>query len=272
MIAASRASRRELVAVSASALAAGALFHAVPVGAIQVDRDLLDLLHGQEVIQIAHYKALLAAFDETAFQAAGLPEGARGAIERILVAEEAHLEALVRPDGESVLAQPTPVLSDLVEALRGAAELEDLAVASYALVIPELERRRLVPALVGIHSVEARHAAWLATLLGNDPFPNDIDVALTLDEPASEPIATVPATSGAGTPTIPPDMAPVIAAIANDLGIAPESVQVTEVERVDWPDSLAWMPTTGHALCASRHTRLRNSGRSFWRADRIPRR
>ncbi len=100
MNAAPRPTRRVLMATSASALAAGVLAQAIPVGASQVDRDLLDLLVTQEQLQIAHYTAMLAAFDDAAFSAAGLPESTRSVIESILTAEEAHLAALSRPDGE----------------------------------------------------------------------------------------------------------------------------------------------------------------------------
>ena len=180
------------------------------------------MLLTQEQIQVAHYSAILDAFDDAAFSAAGLPGGTRGGIESILAAEKAHIAALARPGGESTPAPAAPALTDLTEALREAAELENLAVATYAFVIPELDRQRLLPTLIGIHSVEARHAAWLATLLATNPFPEAIDPALTLEESeadtADEPRLFHPrlarrSLSGA--------TAPLIAAIAADLGVPP---------------------------------------------------
>ena len=223
-------------------VAAGALYRPAPTVAFQADRELLDLLLAQEQIQIAHYFAILDAFDEAAFSTAGLSESARGDIETILAAEQAHVAALARPDGGSAPAPAVPVMTDLTDALREAAELENLAVASYAFVIPELDRRRLLPTLIGIHSVEARHAAWLATLLETNPFPEAIDPALTLEQSqdnSAEPTIVPPA---AGTPGISGEMAPLVAAIAEDLGVPPESVQVITMEPRDWPDSSLGCP------------------------------
>jgi Ferritin-like domain len=242
MIAPRSPSRRGLIAVGASALAAGALAHAVPVRAFQTDRELLDLLLGQEQIQVVYYSAILDAFDDAAFSAAALPDGARGGIESILAAEKAHITALPRPAGVETPAPAAPALTDLTSALYEAAELENLAVATYAFVIPELDRLRLVPTLVGIHSVEARHAAWLTTLLGTNPFPEAIDPPLTFEPSeanAGEP-TSVP--SLAGTPAISGDTAPVIAAIATDLGVPPESVQLITIESRVWPDTSLGCP------------------------------
>jgi hypothetical protein len=223
-------------------VAAGALSHPAPTLAFQVDRELLDLLLSQEQIQIAHYSAILDAFDEAAFSAAGLSESTRGDVEAILAAEHAHVTALARPDGESAPGPAAPPLTDLTEALREAAELENLAVASYAFVVPELDRPRLMPTLIGIHSVEARHAAWLATLLETNPFPEAIDTALTLEQSEADSVAATVVPAAGGTPGVSGEMAPLIAAIAEDLGVPPESVQVVTTEPRDWPDSSLGCP------------------------------
>jgi hypothetical protein len=223
-------------------LTAGAFARTAPALAFQSDRELLDLLMTQEQVQVVHYSAILDTFDEAAFSATGLPGSARGNIEAILAAEQAHVAALARPDGESTPVPAAPELTNLTDALREAAELENLAVASYAFVIPELDRQRLLPTLIGIHSVEARHAAWLATLLETNPFPAAIDPALTLEQSeadSTEPTVVAPVT---GTPDIPAETAALIAAIAADLGVPPESVQVVTMEPRDWPDSSLGCP------------------------------
>ncbi len=242
MIAARRSSRRGLLAGGASVLAAGALARTAPGLAFQVDRELLDLLLGQEQIQIVHYSAILDTFDEAAFSAAGFSGSARGAIEGILAAEEAHVAALPRPGDGSMPAPAVPELTDLTEALHEAAELENLAVASYAFVIPELDRQRLLPTLIGIHSVEARHAAWLATLLETNPFPEAIDRALTLEQSEADSAEPTVAPPVVGTPDIPAEMAWLTAAIAEDLGVPPQTVQVVTMEPRDWPDSSLGCP------------------------------
>jgi hypothetical protein len=223
-------------------VAAGAFASTAPAFAYQADRELLGLLLTQEHIQVIHYSAILDTFDDAAFSAAGLPGSARGDIEVILAAEQAHIAALARPDRESTPALAPPPLTDLIDALSEAAELENLTVATYAFVIPELDRQRLLPALIGIHSVEARHAAWLATLLEMNPFPEAIDQALTLEQSeanAGEPRDVPPA---AGTPRVSGDTASLTAAIAEDLGVSPETVQVVSMEPRNWPDSSLGCP------------------------------
>jgi hypothetical protein len=242
MTARSRPTRRILLSGSAAALAAGALADTIPAIAYQVDRDLLDLLLTQEQIQVAHYTAMLAAFDAAAFRAAGLPETTRSAIESILAAEETHLSALERPEGESSPAPVAPPPAGVIEAMQEAAELENLAVASYAFVIPELDRQRLLPELIGIHSVEARHATWLATLLGTDPFPNAIDPALTLEESVTDPRTTPAVPPAVGTPAVDQEVAPLVSAIARDLEVPENTVAVLMVEPRDWPDSSLGCP------------------------------
>ena len=234
--------RRSLIAAGASAVVAGALAHTTPVRALQSDRQLIDLLLGQEQIQVAFYSAILDAFDDAAFSAAGLPQGARAGIASILEAEKAHVAALPQL-GDGVTPAPVaPAVTDLTEALQEAAELENLAVATYAFVIPLLERQRLLPTLVGIHSVEARHAAWMATLLDMNPFPEAIDPPLTLEQSEVDAGAPISTPTVTGTPIAPSAAAPVVAAIGVDLGVPPESVQLITFEPREWPDSSLGCP------------------------------
>jgi hypothetical protein len=242
MIAARRPSRRGLLAGSASILAASAFAGSAPAFAFQADRELLRLLLTQEHIQDAHYSAILATFHDAAFSTAGLPASTRGDIEAILAAEQVHIAALERPDSESPPAPAPPALTDLIDALQEAAELENLAVASYAFVIPELDRQRLLPTLIGIHSVEARHAAWLATLLETNPFPKAIDPALTLEQSEENAGEPRPVPLAAATPGASGETAALIAAIAADLGVPPESVHVVSMEPRSWPDSSLGCP------------------------------
>ena len=242
MNAARRPSRRGLFAGGASILAAGAFARTAPALAFQVDRELLDLLLTQEQLQVDYYSAILDTFDDAAFSAASFSQSARSSIERILAAEKAHIAALARPDGGSPPAPVPPVLADLTDALLEAAELENLAVASYAFVIPELDRPRLLPTLIGIHSVEARHAAWLATLLKANPFPEAIDPALTLEQSEDDSRERTDVPPAAATPEIAGETTPLIPAIAADLGVPPETVQVVTMEPRDWPDSSLGCP------------------------------
>ena len=66
MVTAGSPNRRGLIAVGASALVAGAFARTAPVHAMQTDRQLLDLLLGQEQIQVVYYSTVLDTFDDAA--------------------------------------------------------------------------------------------------------------------------------------------------------------------------------------------------------------
>jgi hypothetical protein len=63
--------------------------------------------------------------------------------------------------------------------LKTAVAFEDLAVAAYKGQAPKLKSRAVLAAAVGIHSVEARHAAWMRELFGITP------AAAAFDQPSS---------------------------------------------------------------------------------------
>lgn len=58
---------------------------------------------------------------------------------------------------------------------RTAVAFEDLAVAAYKGQAPHIQSNRYLAALLGIHSVEARHAAWIRRLAGELPAPTAFD-------------------------------------------------------------------------------------------------
>jgi hypothetical protein len=63
-----------------------------------------------------------------------------------------------------------------------------------------------------------------------------------VDEPASEPIAPGAASPVAGSTPVVQELAPVISAIAEDLGVPADSLQVNTVESRTWPDSSLGCP------------------------------
>ena len=240
MPAAHHTTRRGLIAAGAGALAAGAVIWSGPAAARQSSRDLLELLRAQEQTQIAHYRALLETFDDAAFAAAGLPASVRDGIAVILAADEVHLAALSDLDQGSPAAPP-PAMTDVIVALREAMELENLTVAAYAFVIPELRQQRLIPELLGMHSVDARHAAWLATILGDDPFPHDIDPALELAETSPEGAEPLQDPTLA-TPDADVEAGPALSAIASELGVPRDALNVVELTPQIWPDTSLGCP------------------------------
>ncbi|HEV2529157.1 MAG TPA: ferritin-like domain-containing protein [Thermomicrobiales bacterium] len=77
--------------------------------------------------------------------------------------------------------------TDAASFLATAAAIENVGVAAYAGAAPSVAALApsLVPTALGIHSVEARHASFLAALINdadNNPFPNAVDAPLTPEE------------------------------------------------------------------------------------------
>src|SRR5262249_19296919 len=126
------------------------------------------------------------------------------------------------------------------------AALENLAAAAYAGIIPSLERQKLIPEMIGIHGTEARQAAWLATLLGSDPFPDAIDVALSPGETLARLSGVARGGPAAATPqAVSPELAPLVAAIAKELGVSEDAVHVVSAEKKTWPDRSLGCPKPG---------------------------
>lgn len=68
-------------------------------------------------------------------------------------------------------------VEDPDEFLMLGAQLEDTGVAAYAGAAPSIQNAELIPSALSIHSVEARHAAFLRVLGGEIGFPNAFDEA-----------------------------------------------------------------------------------------------
>jgi hypothetical protein len=242
-----RSTRRGVVVAGAAAFAVtGLAAGARPVAALQTDRDYLDLLLAVVRAQAAGYTAMLESFDAPAFAAAGLPDTARSEVEQALGIVEDHAARLVRP-GEPTLSDPAPVLDsgDLRDALRESLALANLATAAYAGVIPKISRQRIVPDLIGMHSVAARQAAWLATLTGDNPLPSAIDQALAPDDVSTRLASLTGAAQPSGTPSAADELGPMVAAIADELGLSPETIQVVSATPQVWPDASLGCPQPG---------------------------
>lgn len=239
-----RASRRLLIGGSATSLAGLALRHSSPELAAQTDRGLLDLLYALEQIQVAFYEAVLDTFNQQAFDEQGLPSTTRAHVDSILAADRAHLELLERPDEAPAPPTVTTAADKLTIAIEEAIALKNLTIAAYAGIIPGLGRQRLIPELIGVHSVEARHAAFLATLIGGNPFPEVVDAALAPEDVLARIESMVQ--QGSATPVATPDGADQrVAAIARDLGVAVDEVKVVSDEPREWPDSSLGCPQPG---------------------------
>jgi hypothetical protein len=99
--------------------------------------------------------------------------------------ERAHVKAFRSLLGARAVTRPLFDFQGTTEQqqpfLKTAVALEDLAVAAYKGQAPKLKSKQVLAAAVGIHSVEARHAAWMRELVGVTPAVH------AFDEPASRP-------------------------------------------------------------------------------------
>jgi hypothetical protein len=97
--------------------------------------------------------------------------------------ERAHVKALRKTLGSAAVARPTfnfqGTTEDTTPFLKTAVAFEDLAVAAYKAQATRIDSKAILAVAVSIHSVEARHAAWMRRLFGIVP------AARAFDEPRS---------------------------------------------------------------------------------------
>lgn len=171
-------SRRNLLlaAVAGASATLGAL--ALPgEAAVLSDGDVAIL---NEVLVLEY---LQAAFYTEAERRDALRGDARKAARIVGAVERAHVKALKGVLGRRAVKSPffnfRGTTEDSDAFIRTAVAFEDLATAAYKGRAPEIESPRVLAAAISIHSVEARHAAWIRFLAGALP------AAEALDEPKS---------------------------------------------------------------------------------------
>lgn len=160
------------------------------------DVAILNYARTLELLEATFYEQGLENLDEEDFCNCGalsedsaLAERVYQELETIQEHEQAHVETLGQViemlDGE-LAEEPEFDFGVRVEYadvfLATAVQLEDVGVSAYAGAAPFIEDENLVPPALGIHSVEARHAAFLRTLTNQTAFPNEIDEARSRSE------------------------------------------------------------------------------------------
>lgn len=200
-------SRRSVLATAAKISAGGALglafagsaalpfaakANAAPALAIALaqaftdDTDILNYALTLEHLEYAFYRDGLAKLGESTISKAGDTETFT-LLSAIRDHEKAHVDALTKAVSglKGVPVQEATYdfgYSDAAGFLEVAMALENTGVAAYAGAAPSIVNKDLLAAALGIHSVEARHAAALNRLNKMTPFPDAIDHPLTREE------------------------------------------------------------------------------------------
>lgn len=152
----------------------------VPSGSAQSANDV-DILNYALTLEY-----LQASFYTEAERVRALRGKAREAAELVGAVERAHVKALRAALGRAAVPRPTfnfaGVTEDQRSFLKTAVALEDLAVGAYKAQAPRLQAKPVLAVAVSIHSVEARHAAWMRRLFGIVPAANAFDDAVSRPE------------------------------------------------------------------------------------------
>jgi Ferritin-like domain len=200
-------SRRDLLRAAAAGGAAVLTAAALPDesrAASARDVDILNYALTLEYLQASFY---------TEAERLGALSGRTGRAARTVGAvERAHVRALRDVLGNRAVKRPLFNFAGVTENqrafLRTAVAFEDLAVAAYKGQAGRIGAKPLLAAAVAIHSVEARHAAWMRHLFGIVPAERAFDDALPRSEverivASTGFIASAPRTSrSGGTPSL----------------------------------------------------------------------
>jgi rubrerythrin len=148
----------------------GAVLGALPsVAAAQSanDVDILNFALTLEELETAFYADALAK--------AGLKGDTAAAAKEIGAHEAAHVAALRKALGAKAIAKPAfdfgAATANEAAFLKTAVTLEDTGVAAYKGQAPLIDDAQILAAALSIHSVEAKHAAWVRRLAKGDPSP-----------------------------------------------------------------------------------------------------
>jgi Ferritin-like domain len=96
--------------------------------------------------------------------------------------ERAHVKAFQKTLGRAAVKSPSFNFHGVTDSPRSfratAVAFEDLAVGAYKEQLPKIHSNAYLAAAIAIHSVEARHAAWIRYLAGIVPAEHAFDASL----------------------------------------------------------------------------------------------
>jgi hypothetical protein len=171
-------SRRRLFGLTAAGAGTIILARVGGAGAASLSASDVDILNYALVLEY-----LQASFYTEAERSGALHGKTAEAARVVGATERAHVTAFRKLLQDQAVKRPTFDFQGTTEQqkpfLKTAVALEDLAVAAYKGQAPKLQSDAVLAAAVGIHSVEARHAAWMRALFGITPAVH------AFDQPAS---------------------------------------------------------------------------------------
>lgn len=164
-------------------VAGGVVFGGLPALALGAPSKAQD-------VAILNY-ALTLEYLETAFyRQARANAGLKGETARFAKVagahEAAHVAAIKKVLGSKAVKSPTFDFGATVQSQKAfqttAVAVEDLGVSAYAGQGPRLKQVPVIQAALAIHSVEARHAAWIRSIVGQNPAPAAFDPARNMKQ------------------------------------------------------------------------------------------
>ncbi len=169
--------RRGLLGLATSGTVAGLLGGAAAArasGGSQNDIAILNYALGLEYLQSSFY---------TEAERLGALHGPLAQQAHVVGAHErAHVKAFRQVLGAAAMKSPMfdfqGVTEDPDAFRRAAVALEDLSVAAYKYEAPRIQSPAYLMAAIAVHSVEARHAAWIRRLAGVLPAATAFDQPL----------------------------------------------------------------------------------------------
>jgi hypothetical protein len=158
--------------VGSAVLAAGLTLPSRAGAASKNDVDILNYALSLEYLQAAFY---------TETERAGALHGkAKQAARLVGAVERAHVKAFRQALGSAAIKSPSFDFRGVTESqtpfLKTAVAFEDLAVAAYKGQAPLIQSNAILGVAVSIHSIEARHAAWMRYLFGIVPAQHAFDL------------------------------------------------------------------------------------------------
>jgi rubrerythrin len=144
-------------------------------------------VRGSSDVDILNF-ALTLEYLEAAFYAEAVSKGkltgATAKYAKVVASDEAqHVAFLKTALGAKAVKKPMFDFKGTTAAMgsfqKTAMALEDTGVSAYAGAAPMISNKKTLSAALSVHSVEARHAAWIRNIMGVNPAPVPFDAAKT---------------------------------------------------------------------------------------------